>query len=166
MTHRGPNAIKLCILGRGASFIQQRTQDGHEVSLEYCRARRSRRDRYAGHTVSAAIRWIEACAGYTEIDAPEDKKIMAYVLFPKDPKRRLEVWWENEDSRKGTHLIVIGGQSTWTAPKGLKLGLSLAAIEKLNGKPFKVKGFDKENVALITDWQDGALSQLPGGCRP
>ncbi|HLQ89078.1 MAG TPA: hypothetical protein VK148_03455 [Xanthobacteraceae bacterium] len=102
---------------------------------------------------------------FTEVDAPEGKKIMASVLFPKDPKRRLEVWWENEDSRKGTHLIVIGGQSTWTAPKGLKLGLSLAAIEKINGKPFKLKGFDKDNIALITDWQDGALSQLPGGCR-
>ena len=102
---------------------------------------------------------------FTEVDAPEGKKIMASVLFPKDPKRRLEVWWESEDARKGTHLIVIGGQSTWTAPKGLKLGLSLPAIEKINGKPFRIKGFDKDNVALITDWQDGALSQLAGGCR-
>ena len=102
---------------------------------------------------------------FTELDAPEGNKVMASVLFPKDPKRRLEVWWENEDSRSGTHLIVIGGQSTWTAPKGLKLGLSLPAIEKLNGKPFKLRGFDKDNVGIIIDWQGGALSQLPGGCR-
>jgi hypothetical protein len=102
---------------------------------------------------------------FTEVDAPEGKKVKASVLFPKDPKRRLEVWWENEGSRSGTHLIVIGGQSTWVAPKGLKLGLPLAAIEKLNGKPFKIKGFDKDNVALISDWQNGALAELPGGCR-
>jgi len=102
---------------------------------------------------------------FTEVDAPEGKKLMASVLFPKDPKRRLEVWWQNEAARTGTHLIVINGQSTWTAPKGLKLGLQFAAIEKLNGKPFKLKGFDKDNVALISDWQGGALEQLPGGCR-
>jgi hypothetical protein len=102
---------------------------------------------------------------FTEVEAPDGTKVLASVLFPKDPKRRLEVWWENGDTRSGTYLIVIGGQSTWTAPKGLKLGMQLPAIEKLNGRPFKLKGFDKDKVALITDWQGGAMSQLPGGCR-
>jgi hypothetical protein len=102
---------------------------------------------------------------FMEIDASDGKKLMASVLFAKDPKRRLEVWWENEASRTGTHLIVIGGQSTWTAPKGMRLGLQLAAIERLNGKPFKLKGFDKDNLAAVSDWQGGALAALPGGCK-
>ena len=102
---------------------------------------------------------------FTEVDATEGKKLMASVLFPKDPKRRLEVWWANEAARSETYLIVINGQSTWTAPKGLRLGLQLAALEKLNGKPFKFKGFDKDGVGLVSDWQGGALEQLPGGCR-
>jgi hypothetical protein len=102
---------------------------------------------------------------FTEVDGPEASKLMASVLFPKDPKRRLEVWWLNEATRSGTYLIVINGQSTWSAPKGLKLGLQLAALEKLNGKPFKLKGFDKENSSTITDWDGGALTQFPGGCK-
>jgi hypothetical protein len=102
---------------------------------------------------------------FTEVDAPEGKKLMASVVFPKDPKRRLEVWWENEAARSGTYLIVINGQSTWGGPKGLRLGLQFAALEKLNGKPFKMKGFDKDGVGQISDWQGGALSQLPGGCK-
>src|SRR5215510_11100839 len=56
---------------------------------------------------------------FTEVDASEGKRLMATVLFPKDPKRRLEVWWDNEAARSGTYLIVINGQSTWNAPKGL-----------------------------------------------
>src|SRR5262249_24829674 len=60
---------------------------------------------------------------FTEVEASEGKKLMASVLFPKDAKRRLEVWWQNEASRTGIHLIVISGHSTWTAPKGLKIGL-------------------------------------------
>jgi hypothetical protein len=102
---------------------------------------------------------------YTEVDAPEGKRLMASVLFPKDPKRRLEVWWANETARSGTYLIVINGRSTWSAPKGVRLGLPFAALEKLNGKPFKVKGFDADNVAVVSDWQDGALASLPGGCN-
>jgi hypothetical protein len=102
---------------------------------------------------------------FAEVDGPEGSKLMASVLFPKDPKRRLEVWWLNEASRSNIYLIVLNGHSAWTAPKGLKLGLPLAAIEKLNGKPFKLKGFDKENSSTITDWDGGALAQLPGGCK-
>jgi hypothetical protein len=102
---------------------------------------------------------------FTEVDGPENSKLMATVLFPKDPKRRLEVWWQNEAARSGTYLIVITGQSTWSAPKGLKLGVQLAALEKLNGKPFKLKGFDKQNSSTITDWDGGALGQLPGDCK-
>ena len=102
---------------------------------------------------------------FTEVDASEGKKLMASVLFPKDPKRRLEVWWDNESSRTGTYLIVINGQSTWSAPKGLKLGLALAALERLNGKPFKVGAFSKGNEASVSDWQGGALESLTGGCK-
>jgi hypothetical protein len=102
---------------------------------------------------------------FTEVEAPEGKKLMASVLFPKDPKRRLEVWWQNEAARSDIYLIVINGQSTWTAPKGLRLGLQLAAIERLNGKPFKLKGFDKDSIGSVSDWQGGALGSLTGGCK-
>ena len=102
---------------------------------------------------------------FTEVDASEGKKLMATVLFPKDPKRRLEVWWENETSRSGTYLIVINGQSTWTAPKGLKLGLQIAQLERLNGKPFKLKGFGSGSEASVSDWQGGALESIAGGCK-
>jgi hypothetical protein len=102
---------------------------------------------------------------FTEVDGPEGTKLRASVLYPNDPKRRLEILWQNEGSRSDTHLIVINGQSTWTAPKGLRLGMPLAALEKLNGKPFRLKGFDHDAAGQVTDWQGGALTKLPGDCR-
>jgi len=103
---------------------------------------------------------------FTEVDGPEGSKPMASVLFPKDPRQRLEVWWQNEDSRSDTHLIVINGQSAWIAPKGVRLGLALPALEKLNGKPFKMSGFDQPNGGAVSDWQGGVLdAMMPGGCR-
>lgn len=102
---------------------------------------------------------------FTEVDGPDNSKLMASVLYPKDPKRHLEVLWSNDTSRSGTRLIVITGQSTWTGPKGLHLGLPVAALEKLNGKPFQVAGFDQDNAGQALDWQGGALDKLPGGCK-
>jgi hypothetical protein len=101
---------------------------------------------------------------FTEVDA-SGSKVAASVLFAKDPKRRLEVWWSNPANRSETYLILINGQSTWTGPGGMRLGLTLAQLEKLNHKPFKLKGFGKDNVATVSDWDGGALAYLAGGCK-
>jgi hypothetical protein len=102
---------------------------------------------------------------FTDVDANNGAKVPASVLFPKDPRQRLEVWWANPAARSDTYLIVINGKSTWTAPGGLRLGLTLVQLEKLNKKAFKVKGFDKDGSATISDWDGGVLAALPGGCK-
>jgi len=102
---------------------------------------------------------------YTEVPGDDGSTLMASVLFPNDPKRRLEVLWDDDLQRSGTRMIVIGGQSTWTAQKGVHLGLPLAALEKVNGKPFKLMGFEKDGMAIVSDWNGGALSLLTDGCK-
>jgi hypothetical protein len=100
---------------------------------------------------------------YTE-EKVQDAQVGVTVLYPKDPKRRLEVWWQNPN-RTGLYLIDITGKSDWTGPDGLHLGLTLPQLEKLNHKPFKVKGFDKTGVAAVSNWDGGALATIAGGCK-
>jgi hypothetical protein len=102
---------------------------------------------------------------FSDVESNGGSKVPASVLFPTDPKRRLEVWWSNPAARSQTYLIVINGKSTWTAPGGMKLGLTLAQLEKLNHKPFKLKGFDKDGTAAVSDWDGGLLATLAGGCK-
>jgi hypothetical protein len=99
------------------------------------------------------------------VAGPDGTSLNASIIYGGDPRRRLEVLWQNEAARSDVSLIVITGQSQWSAPKGLRLGLALAALEKLNGKPFKLSGFDQPDGGSALDWQDGALAALPGGCK-
>jgi hypothetical protein len=48
----------------------------------------------------------------------------------------------------------------------LRLGQTLEQVEKLNHKPFKLKGFDKDRIATGSNWDGGALTTVAGGCRP
>ncbi|MFZ3360209.1 MAG: hypothetical protein WA177_15755, partial [Xanthobacteraceae bacterium] len=102
---------------------------------------------------------------FGDVDADGGAKVKASIIYANDPKLRLEVWWSNPADRSGTYLIDIKGKSTWGAPAGMRLGLDLAQMEKLNHKPFKLKGFDKNGVATVSDWDGGMLASLPGGCK-
>lgn len=112
-----------------------------------------------------AVKYDSRNITFGEVDGPEGSKIPGSILFPNDPKHRLEVLWTNEAARSGTSVIAINGKSQWIAPKGMKLGLPLAALEKANGKPFKLSGFAADGTAGVAGWEGGALGSLPGGCK-
>jgi hypothetical protein len=118
----------------------------------------------SSHIKLATSFGAEAIA-WTKVAGPEGSQLDASVLYAKDPKRRLEVLWNNDSARSDTQLIVITGQSTWTAPNGLKLGMPIAAVEKINKKPFNLRAFSGENAGYVTSWDGGALASLPGGCK-
>ena len=85
------------------------------------------------------------------------------VVFGNDPKRRLEVTWRDPVGRQRPATIVIEAQSTWRA-RGFRIGDQLAGVEKVNGKPFRLLGFEGENSGAARDWQGGKLDKLSGGC--
>jgi hypothetical protein len=74
---------------------------------------------------------------YQEIGDGQDKKIKASVLYPDDPKARLEFTWRDEKARRRPTRIRAKDQSAWASANGIRIGTALAEIEKMNGKPFK-----------------------------
>lgn len=99
------------------------------------------------------------------VDGAEGAKLNATVIYPKNPRRRLEVIWQDEAGRQRPTSVVIGRQSTWRLERGLRLGMGLADVEKANGKPFKLTGFDWDYGGTVSDWQGGAFANITGGCR-
>lgn len=112
-----------------------------------------------------AVKYNSRNVAFGQVDGPDGSKIPASILFPNDPRRRLEVLWNNEAARTDTQVIAINGKSQWSAPKGLKLGLAIATLEKANGRPFKLSGFGADGAASVLGWDGGALASLPGGCK-
>ncbi len=102
---------------------------------------------------------------FGDVDGPDGSKLKASILFPNDARRRLEVLWNDEASRTDLSLIAINGRSQWTAPHGLKLGIPLATLERMNGRPFKLSGLDPRGYATVLGWEGGRFARLAGGCR-
>lgn len=102
---------------------------------------------------------------FTKIPGPEGTSAPGSVVFSKDATRRFYVTWNNERARKGPHVIVSDEKSTWKTADGIRIGATLTEIEKLNGRPFKLSGFDWDYGGFVEDFGGGALSKRPGGCR-
>ena len=90
-------------------------------------------------------------------------EVRASIVFPKDPVRRVVVlWFDEKNLRRPARIDLVG--SSWSGPKGLLIGSSIAAVEQANGKPFTLYGFDWDYGGSTESWNGGALANLPGGC--
>jgi hypothetical protein len=87
------------------------------------------------------------------------------VVFPKDPERRLMVHWLDGEGRRGVDAIIIRSPA-WSVA-GAAVGMPVAVVERLNGRPFKLTDFlGSDHDGEVSDWQGGKFAAtLPGGCR-
>jgi hypothetical protein len=102
---------------------------------------------------------------FLEIDGDQGVKVKASVIYPDDSRRRIYVVWHDEKLRRHPATIRVDFKSGWHGARGLHVGSELAEVEKINGKAFKMMGFDWELGGRVSNWQGGALAKMPGGCE-
>lgn len=101
---------------------------------------------------------------FEEVGRAEGEKAKATVIFAKDPARRLEIEWFDEQKRARPSVITVFGENNrWTGPLGIKNGITIQEIEKIAGKPFRINGFAFD-VAGYAHVEGTRLEKLPGGC--
>ncbi len=92
------------------------------------------------------------------VDGPEGSTYQVTAIHPKDPARRLEVVWRDEDARKDLLGIDVKSETTkWTGPGGVAMRMPIAEIERRNGKPFMLAGFQWDMWGWVRDWKGGKL---------
>ena len=102
-----------------------------------------------------------------DLPGAEGEKYKGLVLFPKARDRRIEVAFTDDKAMRASGLTLrdAGKTSLWSVG-GVTIGSSLADVQKANGKPFLVSGFEWDYGGFVTDWKGGALGRpLQGGCR-
>jgi hypothetical protein len=84
------------------------------------------------------------------------------VLFPDDSARLMEIVWRDSAGRARPDLVTVGRRSTrWVVAPGVRPGMTLAELERLNGRPFTVTGADPNTGALtVLSWDGGRLDSL------
>lgn len=100
-----------------------------------------------------------------QIDGAEGERLEATILFPDDDARRIEILWNDEKAKKRPGSVTLRNQAKGVIA-GVSVGMDIAAVEKLNGKPFTITGFGWDLGGNVVDWKGGALSKIPGGCGP
>lgn len=93
---------------------------------------------------------------------PEGSELIATTVFGEDDSKVMEFFWFDDDNL--TYLSDVRLSPSQTAPGGVRIGMSVAEVETLNGAPFNVGGFwwDYGGYANI---EEGALAgELDGNC--
>lgn len=98
-----------------------------------------------------------------KVDGAEGETFEASVLYRSEPEKRLEVSWNDDKKRSGLSSATAKKPSTWTGPEGIRIGMTLDEVAKLNGQPFKINGFEWDYGGYVVDLK-GKLASLPGGC--
>lgn len=100
---------------------------------------------------------------YQKVHGAEGEKLWASVLHPADAKARLEFIWNDEKRRRLPWMRI---ENASQSQNGIRVGMPLAEVERINGGRFSLSGFEWDYGGRVTDWRGGTLSRpLPGGCQ-
>lgn len=101
------------------------------------------------------------------IDVGEGESEQGTILFAASPNRRIEILWNDPLRRRDLRMIRLRGEvDAWSAFPGVRIGQTLAEVERLNRGAFTLYGFAWDYGGTVADWRDGLLAQSNGeGCR-
>ncbi|MBN7135113.1 hypothetical protein A7A76_10095 [Lysobacter enzymogenes] len=106
-------------------------------------------------------------AGNVAIDehlpGAEGEQIRGARLFGADPARRARLYFQDSQALRGLSMVVVDDPgSRWRLDNGVAIGLPLADLVRLNGKPLRFYGLDWDYGGIVTDWNGGALAPQDG----
>jgi hypothetical protein len=89
----------------------------------------------------------------------------ATVVLGDDPSAALAITWDKE--HVATIHICFGTQTgpcRWRTASGIRIGLPIRELEKLNEKAFQVGGYGSDAQGAVVSWRKGMLEEDPASC--
>lgn len=112
----------------------------------------------AGSTAASLKKEYGKNAVEKDVDVGEGMTDKGMTLFPNDPKKTADILFHPSGK---VSTVIIGDQTTdWKVDNGITIGTSLNEVEKLNGKPFKLAGFEWDYSGTVCGYEGGKLETL------
>jgi hypothetical protein len=93
-----------------------------------------------------------------ERPGPEGETYIATVVFPNEPARRIEIVWRDLEAREVPMAVAVrDAGSNWVGRNGITIGTELEDVERLNGRPFKLYGFNWDYGGYVSGWNGGSM---------
>jgi hypothetical protein len=89
----------------------------------------------------------------------EGEENQGVLLFAKELERRAQVFLLEEGPHKRLSTLLIQGEKSLWQAGGVRLGMSLGELVRLNGAPISYSGFDWDYGGTILDWHKGHLDK-------
>lgn len=114
---------------------------------------------------------------YKTVPGPEGTETNASVIYPNDPSKMVTVnWWDEEKRALPSNISVSFAPKddaasaadywataiAWSSVQGVKIGATIEEIQTLNGKPFKISGFEWDYGGFAVNWDGGKLETPEG----
>lgn len=117
---------------------------------------------HAGDTeAELARRYGRANVRRDSLPGAEGETVYGSVLFPRDPRRTLYVYWvDGPPFRRVESVRPAPTATAWVVWPGLAVGTRLTDVERLNGRPFRLSGFEWDYGGLVSTWRGGRLQAL------
>lgn len=96
-------------------------------------------------------------------DAAEANGRPVAHLFPDAADKRVEIVWTDASRSTLASFTTWEKKSAWKTPQGVKMGLAIADVAELNGRPFVLRGFSKPDAGAVVTWMGGKLAELDAG---
>jgi hypothetical protein len=118
------------------------------------------------------VRWFgEKNVEDTEIVVSDGGREPGTLVFGSQPDATLGVLWteeENPDAPVRAIIVCYGSRvpdkCRWHTAEGISFGTDLKTLERLNGRKFKLNGFDWGYGGLVTSWEGARLERLATPC--
>ncbi|MBI3701995.1 MAG: hypothetical protein HY242_16320 [Afipia sp.] len=100
---------------------------------------------------------------FKDVETPGNVMVKATVIFDNDPTKRAVFFWGDNKGRTKLTSILVEAPAIWSGPGGIRNGLPLKELEKLNGGSFSMVAFGGTKSGLVSGLK-GPFVNIAGGC--
>ncbi len=104
-------------------------------------------------------------ARMADIGVGEGETERGVVLFPNDPRRRIEVLCYGPTRHAPQSVKFVSERAPWTVA-GIRLGDSLESVSRRNGRAMNMQMFGADYGGTVHSFNGGKLEKVMGACEP